>query len=146
MNRRLLFGSLVLLAALSAAVVVEAERNYAAVTAVEETTASVESVDVVAGGLDVVVAVDNRMTDSLRVQFVHLSVERANSTAKASTPYNGHRTLPPGRSRVTAGIPPRQLSEPFVPGERVTVDGYLSVEVYNGYRFEVPIEPREVTL
>jgi len=28
----------------------------------------------------------------------------------------------------------------------LVVEGFVAVEVYNGYRFEIPIEPTEVTL
>ena len=146
MKDRLLLGSLVILAVLSGAVVAEAERNYAAVSSVEATDARVASASVDDGGMLFTISVDNEMGEHLRVQFVHLSVRRADGTVSASVPYNGYETLPPGESRLSPGISARQFESPPEPGETVVVDGYLSVEVYNDYRFEVPIAEREVTL
>lgn len=146
MNRRLVAGSLLVIALFSGAVVVEAERNYAAVTAVERTDARVDAVWTAGGDLEVRIAVENSMPEALRLQFAHLTVERVNHTDAASVPYNGYRTLPPGQSTLTTGIPERKLTGGLSPGETVVVGGYLSVEVFNGYRFDVPVEKREVTL
>lgn len=141
-----MLGSLVIIALFSAAVVAEAERNYAAVTEVEQTEAQVDTVSMVEGDLEVRITVDNSMPEALRLQFVHLTVERNNHTDAASVPYKGYRTLPPGTSTLSTGIPERHLTGGLSPGETVVVGGYLSVEVFNGYRFEVPIDERAVTL
>ena len=146
MNGRLFLGSLVVLAVLSGAVVAEAERNYAAVSSVETTDARVVSASVDDGGMLLTIAVDNEMGERLRVQYVHLSVQWADGSVSASVPYNGYETLPPGESRLSPGIGTRQFESLPEPGETVVVDGYVAVEVYNGYRFEVPIAEREVTL
>lgn len=143
---RRLFATLLVAALLSGAVVVEAERNYAAVASVEEAEARVDGVSTVDGRLQVRLAVRNTMNEPLRVQFVHLEADRANHTDAASIPYNGYRRLPPGRTALTVGIPSRQLTGSLGDGETMVVSGYLEVEVYNGYRFEIPIEPTEVTL
>lgn len=146
MNRRGLLASLFVLALLSGAVVVEAERNYANVTSVEQTDARVANVAADDGALQVRLAVENRMGEPLRLQFVHLEVNRTDHTDAASVPFNGYRTLPAGRATLTVGVPPRQLTGTLGENETVVVGGYVAVEVYNGYRFEVPFGPTEVTL
>lgn len=146
MNRRLFFASLVVVAVLSGIVVAEAERNYAAVTSSDDTEASVANVTYTDEGLDVAVSVRNTMTERLRVQFAHVEIEHANGTDGASEPYKGHLTLAPGKSTFSVWIPARQLSDGVGAGDTVTVSGYVSVEVFNGYQFEVPIRPRDVTL
>ncbi|MFB6201766.1 MAG: hypothetical protein ABEI98_07125 [Halorhabdus sp.] len=146
MNSRLLLGSLVVLAALSGAVVVEAERNYAAVTSVEQSTASVGSATATDGGVQVEVVVKNEMPEPLRVQYVRLVLHRPNATDAASIPYQGTRSLAPGEATLTMTVPERQLTGTVSAGETLRVDGYVAVAVFNGYRFQIAIEEREVTL
>lgn len=146
MNSRLLLGSLLALAVLSGAVVVEAERNYAAVTAVEGTEASVESATADDDGVSITIAVRNTMGEPLRLQYVHLRVERANGTTSTSVPYNGYETLAAGESTLRTGVTERQFDDDPQADETVVVSGHLAVEVYNAYRFKVPIDEREVTL
>lgn len=146
MSSRLLLGSLLAVAIFSGAVVAEAERNYAAVTAVEETVASVEAASADGDGVSIAISVRNTMGEPLRLQYVHLRLDRANGSASTSVPYNGYETIPPGESTLTTGITDRQFEGEPESGETVVVDGHLVVEVYNGYRFEIPIDSREVTL
>lgn len=146
MTGRHLLGSLLIVAVLSGGVVAEAERNYAAVTDVEGTTASVASATADGDGVSVTLTVDNGMGEALRIQYVYLTVSRENGTATTSVPYQGYERLPQGESTLRTGVPARQFDEAPAPGETVTVRGYLAVEVYNGYRFEIPIAEREVTL
>lgn len=146
MNQRLLLGSLLVIALFSVGVVAEAERNYATVTEIEDTSATAASVSIDDGGVLVELAVENTMTEDLRVEFVHLSVRRANTTTEASVPYNGYRTVESGEDTLTAGIPERQFETPLESGETVRVEGFVAVEVYNGYRFRITLEPTEVPL
>lgn len=146
MNSRHLLASLVVIALLSGGVVAEAEQNYTAVTSVEQTSASVGSVTETDGDLQVEIVVENTMDDPLRVQYVRLELEHQNATDAASIPYQGHRQLPAGQSTMTMTVPDRQLSGSLSTGTTLVVEGFVAVEVYNGYRFEIPIEPREVTL
>lgn len=146
MNARHLLGSLIVIALLSGAVVAEAERNYHRVTAVEENTATVSSVTLVNEGLEVEVAVHNAMSEPLRVQYVHLELDRENHTDATSVPYNGYRSLLPGQSTLVMTVASRQLSGTVTEGETVTISGFVAVEVFNGYRFKITIEPTEVTV
>ncbi|MFB6221087.1 MAG: hypothetical protein ABEH90_06575 [Halolamina sp.] len=146
MNRRYFLSSLLGVAAFSGAVVAEAEHNYATITRRDEAAARVDDVSPADGALRVTLAVENPMNEGLRVQYVHIEVSRRESVDAASFPYNGSRTLAPGRSTLTPTVPERQLTGELTDGEPMTVTGYLAVEVYNEYRFEIPIEPAEVTL
>ncbi|WP_373189729.1 hypothetical protein [Halolamina sp.] len=146
MNSRYLLGSLVVIAMLSGVVVAEAERNYVAVTSVSQSTASVGSVSQTDDGLRIQVVVENSMNEPLRVQYVRLKLDRRNYTDATSFPYQGRRTLPPGESSMMMTVPTRQLSGDLSEDTTLVVEGFVAVEVYNGYRFEIPIEPTEVTL
>lgn len=146
MTSRLLFGSLFVIAVLSGVVVAEAQYNYASVTDLERTTAHVERVSAVDGGLQVELVVENSMNERLRIQYVHLNVNRTNHSDSASVPINGYRTLAPGRSTLTVTVPERQVTGELEARETMIVDGRIAVEVYNGYQFEVPIDPEEVTV
>ena len=143
---RLLLGSMLAIAVFSGVVVTEAERNFAAVTVVDETTASVETAAANGDGASIIIAVQNTMGQPLRLQYVHLTVEGADGRSSASVPYNGYETLPPGESTLTTGITERQFEGDARVGDSVIVSGHLAVEVYNAYRFQVPIDEREVTL
>lgn len=139
--------SLVVVALLSGAVLAEAEANYERVTNRDETTASVTSVELTDdGGVAVTLRVDNTMNEPLRIQYVHVVLDRANVTDAASTPYNGYRSIPPEGGVVDAGVPGRQMSGSVAEGDTFTVRGTVAVEVYNRYRFEIPVEPAEVTI
>ena len=143
----LLAATLVLLALLSGAVLVEAETNYERVASRDQTTAEVASVELTDdGSVAVGVRVRNTMREPLRVQYVHVELDRANATDAASVPYNGYRTVAPGTEIVSAGVPSRQLTGTVSEGDTFTVRGTVAVEVYNRYRFEIPIEPTEVTI
>jgi hypothetical protein len=139
-------ASLLLLALASGAVLAEAEANYERVTSRDETVATVASVELVDGDVGVVVRVENAMREPLRVQYVHVVLDRHNATDSASASYNGYRTLPPGEGTVSATVPARQTTGRVAPGEAITVRGTVAVEVYNRYRFEIPVEPAEVTV
>jgi hypothetical protein len=141
-----LAASLVLLALLSGVVLAEAEANYQNVTSRDQTTATVNSVDLTDDGVRVVLQVHNSMEEPLRVQYVHIVLDRENATDAASVPYNGYRTLPPGDGLVTGGVPGRQTTGTISEGDTFTVRGTVAVEVYNRYRFEIPVEPTEVTI
>lgn len=143
----LVAGSLVLLALLSVAVVAEAEANYATVTNRETATANVAEVTVTDdGSVQVRLGVENTMNEPLRVAYVHLELDREHSNDAASTPFGGYRTLPPGRSELTAGVTARQLSTDVAAGERITIRGRVAVSVYNNFRFDITIEETAVTL
>lgn len=143
---RHLLGSLVIVALLSGVVVAEAERNYATVTSVAQSGASVDSVTETADGLHVHITVENTMNEPLRVQYVRLEFNQGNYTDAASIPYQGRRTLATESSSITMRVPARQISGELSAGTTLVVEGFVAIEVYNGYRFEIPIEPREVTL
>jgi len=143
--RRLVVVSLVAFALVSVGVVAEAERNYANVTALDRSTASV-----VDGTLDERVVIDLRVHNSMgrpiRVDYVTISLSGDGANGQASTPYNEHRELPAGEGRISGVVPLRQVDGELAEGDRVTVDGSVVVSVYNAYEFEIPIEPAEVTL
>ncbi|NHX37964.1 MULTISPECIES: hypothetical protein [Halolamina] len=146
MNNRLLLGSLVVLAALSGVVVVEAEQNYAAVTAGDPSTATVGSATATDDGVQIEVVVVNEMPEPLKVQYVRIVLHRPNATDAASIPYKGARSVAPGESTLTMTVPERQLSGNVSAWERVHIDGYVAVAVYNDHRFQVSIKERKVTL
>lgn len=146
MNSRYLLGSLLVVALLSGAVIAEAERNYATVSSATGSSGTVEAVSQTDGGLQVEIAVENTMNEPLRVQYVRLEFDQENYTDAASIPYQGRRTLATGVSTMTMTVPSRQISGELSAGTTLVVEGFVAVEVYNGYRFEIPIEPREVTL
>lgn len=143
--RRLVVVSLVALTLVSVGVVAEAERNYATVTALDRSTASV--VDVTLEERVVVrLRVHNSMSRPIRVDYVTISLSSDDAGGLASTPYNEHRELPPGEGRISGVVPLRQVDGELAEGDRVTVGGSVAVHVYNAYEFEIPIEPTEVTL
>jgi len=139
-------ASLVLLALLSGSVLVEAETNYERVATRDETVATVDSVELVDGDVIVAVEVHNTMREPLRVRYVNVVLDRDNATDSASVPYNGYLTIPAGEAIVNASVPARQTTGTVTPGETFTVRGTVAVEVFNRYRFEIPIEPAEVTV
>ena len=143
--RRLVVVSLVGFALVSVGVIAEAERNYATVTALDRSTASVVDASleeqVVVG-----IRVHNSMNRPIRVDYVTVSLSSDDAGGLASTPYNEHRELPPGDGRISGIVPLRQVDGELAEGDRVTVDGTVAVRVYNAYEFEIPIEPTEVTL
>lgn len=142
----LVAASLLLFALLSGGVLVEAEANYERVANRDETVATVAAVELVDGDVVVTVEVDNTMREPLRVRYVNVVLDRADATDSASMPYNGYRTLPTGEGFVNASVPARQTTGTVSPGETFTVQGTVAVEVFNRYRFEIPIEPTEVTV
>ena len=143
--RRLVVVSLVVFALVSVGVIAEAERNYATVTTLDRSTASV--VDASLGEQVVVgIRVHNSMNRPIRVDYVTVSLSGDDAGGLASTPYNEHRELPPGEGRISGVVPLRQVDGELAEGDRVTVDGTVAVRVYNAYEFEIPIEPTEVTL
>ncbi|MFC6941958.1 hypothetical protein ACFQE8_18590 [Salinirubellus sp. GCM10025818] len=144
-SRRLVLASLVALALLSVVVVAEAERNYATVTTLDRSTASVVDATLEERAV-VTLRVHNSMRRAVRVEYVTISLSGDNASGLASTPYNEHRKLPPGEERITGVVPLRQVDGELAEGDRVTVGGSVAVRVYNAYRFEIPIEPTEVTL
>ena len=143
--RRLVVVSLVGFALVSVGVIAEAERNYATVTALDRSTASVVDASleeqVVVG-----IRVHNSMNRPIRVDYVTVSLSSDDAGGLASTPYKEHRELPPGYGRISGIVPLRQVDGELAEGDRVTVDGTVAVRVYNAYEFEIPIEPTEVTL
>jgi hypothetical protein len=139
-------ASLVLLALLSGSVLVEAETNYERVTTRDETVATVADVELVDGDVIVAVEVHNTMREPLRVRYVNVVLDRANATDSASVPYNGYLKIPAGEAIVNGSVPARQTTGTVAPGETFTVRGTVAVEVFNRYRFEIPIEPAEVTV
>lgn len=145
-KRRHVLGSLLGITLFSGAVVAEAEHNYATVTALTETHARVEWARADDGGLQVRLAAHNSMNEPLRVQYVHLEIDHADGIDSASVPYNGIRSLPPGDSTLSPSIPERKITGQLEAGDSITVSGGVAVDVYNEYRFEIPIEPQEVEL
>jgi hypothetical protein len=143
--RRLVVVSLVGLALVSVGVIAEAERNYATVTALDRSTASVVDASL-EEGVVVGIRVHNSMNRPIRVDYVTVSLSSDDAGGLASTPYNEHRKLPPGDGRISGMVPLRQVDGELAEGDRVTVDGTVAVRVYNAYEFEIPIEPTEVTL
>lgn len=147
MSRQRLFvtASLLLLTLVSVGVVAEAERNYATVTERDDSTATVSEV-VLDGGIELSVRVHNSMNRPLRVQYVHIGLSHDEGNGGSSTPYNGHRTIGSGTETLTVSVPERLTGGSLSEGDTVTLRGTVLVEVYNDYRFEIPIEPTEVTL
>lgn len=147
MSRSRLFvtGSLVLLTLLSVGVVAEAERNYATVTERDDSTARVDEV-VLDEGLELSIRVQNSMNRQLRVQYVHIDLAHHEGNGGSSTPYNGHRRIAAGTETLVVSVPERLTGGSLSEGDSVTVSGAVAVEVYNAYRFEIAIEPTEVTL
>lgn len=144
-NRLLVTVSLLVLTLVSVGVVAEAERNYATVTERDDSTAAVSDV-VLDGGIELSVRVHNSMNRPLRVQYVHVDLAHDEGNGGSSTPYNGYRTVGPGTETLVVSVPERLTGGPLSEGDTVTVSGTVVVEVYNDYRFEIPIEPTEVTL
>lgn len=144
-RRRLGVASLVVLSLLSVVVVAEAERNYAAVTEREGSTASVSDV-AFDERLEVTLRVHNSMNQPIRLQYVHVDLHHDEGTGGSSTSFNGYRTLDSGTETVTVAVPPRLVGGSLSQGDSVTVSGTVAVQVYNGYRFEIPIDSREVTV
>lgn len=147
MNRRRRLGtvSLVVLTLLSVGVVAEAERNYAAVTDRDGSNASVSDV-AFDERLEVTLRVHNSMNQPVRIQYVHVDLHHAEGTGGSSTSFNGYRTLDPGTETMTVFVPARLVGGSLSQGDRVTVSGTVAVQVYNGYRFEIPIDSREVEI
>lgn len=143
-SRRLAVASLVVLAAVSLGVVVEAERNYATVAAADDSTAAVDRV-AVDEDVTVTVRVYNSMRRPLRVEYATVDLSHAEGGGGSSTPYGGRRTLPPGNGTLTVTVPARLVDGSLSAGDSLTVGGVVAVRVYNGYRFEIPIDAREVT-
>lgn len=144
-SRRIVTVSLVALTLLSVGVVAEAERNYANVTSLDESTASVVDAEF-DDGVVVTIRVHNSMNRPVRIQYVHIDLSHDDGRGSASTPYQGYKSLSPGTGTVTGYVPARLISGNLSQGDDVTVTGTISVQVYNDYRFEIPIEEREVTL
>lgn len=138
-------ASLVVLTLLSVGVVAEAERNYAAVTERDGSTASVSDV-AFDERLEVTLRIHNSMNRPVRLQYVHVDLHHDEGNGGSSTSFNGYRTLDPGTETVTVSVPSRLVGGSLSQGDNVTVSGTVAVEVYNGYRFEIPIDSREVTL
>ncbi|SFQ18893.1 hypothetical protein SAMN05216277_1308 [Halolamina pelagica] len=86
------------------------------------------------------------MPEPLKVQYVRIVLHRPNATDAASIPYKGARSVAPGESTLTMTVPERQLSGNVSAWERVHIDGYVAVAVYNDHRFQVSIKERKVTL
>lgn len=144
-SRRAVAVSLVALTLLSVGVIAEAERNYATVTNLDESTASVVETEI-DEGLVVTLRVHNSMNRPVEIQYVHVELSHDDGRGSASTPYNGLRSLDPGDGTLTAYVPSRLAGTELSSGDEVTVSGTVAVRVYNDYRFEIPIEQREVTL
>lgn len=144
-SRRTVTVSLVVLTLFSVGVVAEAERNYANVTSLDESTASIVDAEF-DDGVVVTIRVHNSMNRPLRVQYVHVDLSHEDGRGAASTPYQGYQSLSPGTGTVKAYVPARLISGNLSEGDDVTVTGTVAVRVYNDYRFEIPIEQREVTL
>lgn len=144
-TRLLVTASLLLLTLVSVGAIAEAEHNYATVTEREDSTATVSNV-VLDEGLGLSIQVYNSMNRPLRVQYVHIDLAHDEGTGGSSTPYNGYRTIAPGTETLTVSVPERLTGGSLSEGDTVTVRGTVVVEVYNEYRFDIPIEPTEVTL
>jgi len=144
-NRRTVAVSLVVLTLLSVGVVAEAERNYATVTDLDESTASVVDAEL-DEGVVVTIRVHNSMNRPVRVQYVHVDLAHEGGRGAASTPYQGYRTLAPGTGTLTGHVPSRLVRGNLSRGDDVAVSGTVAVRVYNDFRFEISIEQREVTL
>lgn len=138
-------ASLVVLTLLSVGVVAEAERNYAAVTERDGSTASVSDV-AFDERLEVTLRVHNSLNQPVRLQYVHVDLHHGEGTGGSSTPFNGYRTLDPGTETVTVSVPSRLVGGSLSRGDEVTVSGTVAVKVYNGYQFEIPIDIREVKI
>lgn len=145
LSRRAVTVSLVALTLLSVGVVAEAERNYANVTSLDESTASVVDAEF-DDGVVVTIQVHNSMNRPIRIQYVHVDVTHDGGRGAASTPYQGYESISPGTGTVKGYVPARLISGTLSAGDDVTVTGTVTVRVYNDYRFEIPIEQREVTL
>jgi hypothetical protein len=144
-SRRVVAASLVALVLLSVGVVAEAERNYATVTELDASTASVTGAEF-DDGVTVTLEIHNSMNRPVRVEYVNVDLRHDGGSGGASTPYNGYRSLDPGTGSLTAHVPARLTGGELSPGKTVEVSGTVTVRVYNGYEFDIPIEPREVTL
>lgn len=144
-SRRRVGASLVALTLLSVGVIAEAERNYATVTALDQSTASV--IDATLDDRVVVtLRIHNSMHRPVRVDYVTITLSGDDVAGTASTPYNEHRKLLPENGQILGVVPQRQVDGDLADGDRVTVGGIVAVRVYNAYEFEIPIEPKEVTL
>lgn len=137
--------SLVVLTLLSIGVVAEAERNYANVSSLDESTASVADAEF-DEGVVVTIRVHNSMNRPLRIQDLHVDISHDDGRGAASTPYQGYRSLSPGTETVKGYVPERLISGNLSAGDEITVKGTITVRVYNDYRFQIPIEEAEVTL
>jgi len=134
-----------MLTLLSVGVVAEAERNYANVTELDESTASVVDAEF-DDGVVVTIRVHNSMNRPVRIQYVYVDLTHDDGRGASSTPYQGYKSLSPGTGAVTGYVPTRLISGNLSDGDTITVSGRVAVRVYNDYRFEIPIEKREVTL
>ncbi|AEN06940.1 hypothetical protein Halar_3333 [halophilic archaeon DL31] len=137
--------SLLVLTLVSVGVVAEAEHNYATVTDRDDSTAAVSEV-VLDEGLEMSIRVHNSMNRPLRVQYVTVNLAHDEGNGGSSTPYNGRRTVAPGTETLVITVPERMTGGSLSEGDSVTVSGTVVVEVYNDFRFEIPIELAEVRL
>lgn len=144
-TRLLVTASLLFFTLVSVGVVAEAERNYATVAERDDSTAAVDGV-ALDDGLELSVRVYNSMNRPLRVQYVNIDLSHDDGRGGSSTPYNGYRTVDPGAETLTVSVPERLMGGPLSRGDTVRLRGTVVVEVYNNYRFDIPIEPTEVTL
>lgn len=143
--RRAVTLSLITLTLLSVGVIAEAERNYVNVTDLDESTASVVDAKF-DDGVVVTIQVHNSMNRPIRIQYVHVDLTHTDGRGAASTPYQGYRSISSGTGTVKGYVPARLISGNLSEGDEITVTGTVTVQVYNDYRFEIPIEKREVTL
>lgn len=138
--------SLLVLALVSGGVLAEAEYNYASVTNAGESTASVLDASRTDDGLRVRLSVENELDARLDVEYIHVEADHVGGVDEASVPYDGRRTLPPGETTLVVRIPERQLSDPTARIDRATVRGTVAVSAFNGYEFEIPINPKRVNV
>lgn len=137
--------SLLFLTLISVGAVAEAERNYATVAERGDSTAAVDGV-ALDGGVELSIRVYNSMNRPLRIQYVTVDLSHADGHGGSSTPYNGYRTVDPGVETLTVSVPERLVGGSLSAGDTVTIRGTVVVEVYNDYRFDIPIDSTEVTL
>ncbi|MFB6300523.1 MAG: hypothetical protein ABEH65_09705 [Halobacteriales archaeon] len=141
---RILFVLLLLLVATTAAVVAEAEMNYASSVKADQAVATVSDTRRTNGGLQVRLQIENPLNRPLRIQYVSLSISDGDDLATVGIPYTLRDSLPPGTSQLTVAAGPRYLQSVSLNGT-IWIKGHIAVEVYNDFDFNVQIRRTEIT-
>lgn len=141
---RILFVSLLLLVVMTAAIVAEAEMNYATSTKADQAVATVTDTRRTNGGLQVRLKVENPLNRPLQIRYVSLDISDGEDLATIGIPYTLRDSLPPGTSRLTVAAEPRYLRSVSLNGT-IWIKGHIAVEVYNDFEFKVNIRRTEIT-